>query len=287
MLFANWLNQPNDLNVSSPILVFLHGFLGNADDFTNIAQRLPFPALGIDLPGHGQSASIACQTMKSACILLNQTLNKKLGTFNNTARALSPVILIGYSLGARLALYWGITHLIRSRHAFNSTYQIERVILENGHTGLSHYSQRKIRYQTDCHWASRLRTESLEHVLKDWYQQSIFANLTPTERAIQLKSKSQQQGASVAQMLCATSLAKQPNLLPLAQRFADKFVYISGEYDAKFQQIAKASRLTNYVIQGAGHNTHSQQPERYIACLEQILSESSTRHRFTQAMNAN
>ena len=79
---------------SSAPFVFLHGFLGNHNDWKPIADKLPFHAIALDLPGHGNSPFT-----EDFCAALLQTLAD-----------LPPFHLIGYSMGGRLAAQFAAKH---------------------------------------------------------------------------------------------------------------------------------------------------------------------------------
>ena len=80
-------------------LVCLHGFTGTLATFAAVfPSQTPYNVLGIDLPGHGATASLVAPeryTMKQVChdlAELTESLN------------LPCFCLLGYSMGARTAL---------------------------------------------------------------------------------------------------------------------------------------------------------------------------------------
>ena len=80
-------------------MVFLHGLLGSQQDWQavlTILQNFPqIRPLTIDLPLHGKSVQTHCHSFEQARALLHQTLSQLIQ---------EPFILVGYSLGGRLAL---------------------------------------------------------------------------------------------------------------------------------------------------------------------------------------
>lgn len=96
---------------SSPTLLFLHGFLGTGRDWLPIMKALSssFRCIAVDLPGHGltdvlnqhQNTGDMSISMKVVSDALLNLLDKLM---------LTCVVPIGYSMGARIALYLSIHH---------------------------------------------------------------------------------------------------------------------------------------------------------------------------------
>jgi 2-succinyl-6-hydroxy-2,4-cyclohexadiene-1-carboxylate synthase len=159
--------------VSKPTLVFLHGFLGSANDWSALIEQLPdCDCIAFDLPGHGDAREQRLNRMIDFPHWLNQQLQQ---------RDISNYHLLGYSLGGRLALQFAATQ----------PTGLQSLLLENAHPGLSSVAERKIRASADARWARRFYREPLADMLTDWYQQPVFADLNPTERA-QLFASEQQ-----------------------------------------------------------------------------------------------
>ncbi|RXY03527.1 2-succinyl-6-hydroxy-2,4-cyclohexadiene-1-carboxylate synthase, partial [Klebsiella pneumoniae] len=121
-------------------------------------------------------------------------------------------------------------------------------------------------------WAERFRREPLEQVFADWYQQPVFASLNAAQRESLVALRSRNNGATLAAMLQATSLAAQADLLASLQARDFPFHYLCGEHDAKFRAIAQTLAADLHLIHHAGHNAHRDNPAAVIACLAQILA---------------
>lgn len=250
MLAHQW-HRENGLPV-----VFLHGLLGSQQDWAEVLARLSayseLRPLTLDLPFHGASCHISCQHLDEAYQLLQQTLQQLLGN--------QPFWLVGYSLGGRLALYY----------ALNSTAaNLQGVILEGVNIGLVSVEEKQQRWQHDRRWAARFRHEPITEVLADWYQQPVFAHLTDSERRALVGLRAKNRGENIAKMLEATSLAKQPWLLPPQDA---RITFLVGEQDPKFRHLAEQYCLTHHLIPHAGHNSHRENPAAFvkqmIACLQ-------------------
>jgi len=246
----------------NPTLVFLHGFLGNCLDWYSTIEQLKtdFHCVSIDLPGHGNSVAIDlalnkgfdnCHQLIKFC--LNE-LNIQSFTF------------VGYSLGGRIALDYA-----RSQH----DPRLKHLILESTHIGLDNDTEQKQRYQSDLIWAECFATQSIEDSLYDWYDQTIFDDLTDTEKGMLIETREDNYGVYLANMLLATSLSH--------QQCAKKFLtgtnlpisYCYGEKDSKFKKIAASlphrKNLAVQEFEGLGHNTHIKKPIVYANNIKNLL----------------
>lgn len=237
-----------------PWLVFLHGFSGDRDEWRTVGESFPaWPRLYLALPGHGGSADIAVDGFTGVSELLQATLN----SYN-----ILDYWLIGYSLGGRVAMNF----------ACQPRAGLRGLIVEGGHPGLQDEASRQARLINDSAWAERFRREPLAQVFADWYQQPVFASLNAAQRASLVALRRRNNGATLAVMLEATSLARQADLRPSLQARDFPFHYLCGERDAKFRAIAQALAADTHIIHHAGHNAHRDNPAAVIACLAQILA---------------
>nr|WP_207190208.1 2-succinyl-6-hydroxy-2,4-cyclohexadiene-1-carboxylate synthase [Klebsiella aerogenes] len=235
-------------------MVFLHGFSGDRDEWRTVGEAFPaWPRLYLDLPGHGGSADIAVDGFTGVSELLQATLN----SYN-----ILDYWLVGYSLGGRVAMNF----------ACQPRAGLRGLIVEGGHPGLQDEASRQARLINDSAWAERFRREPLAQVFADWYQQPVFASLNEAQRASLVALRRRNNGATLAAMLEATSLAQQADLRPSLQARDFPFHYLCGERDAKFRAIAQALAADTHIIHHAGHNAHRDNPEAVIACLAQILA---------------
>ncbi|EHP6453726.1 2-succinyl-6-hydroxy-2,4-cyclohexadiene-1-carboxylate synthase, partial [Escherichia coli] len=111
----------------------------------------------------------------------------------------------------------------------------------------------------------------LTAVFADWYQQPVFASLNDEQRRELVALRSNNNGATLAAMLEATSLAVQPDLRANLSARTFAFYYLCGERDSKFRALAAELAAECHVIPRAGHNAHRENPAGVIASLAQIL----------------
>lgn len=236
-----------------PWLVFLHGFSGDRREWqTAGAAFTDYPRLYIDLPGHGASATLRVSGFSEMSQLLNATLSYY---------QVENYWLIGYSLGARIAMY----------HACYFPAGLCGLVAEAGHPGLTRPVMRAERRINDQRWARRFCDEPLDRVFTDWYQQPVFASLDARQRTALITLRSHNEGNALGSMLKATSLAEQPDLREALAACQFPFHYLCGEHDDKFRALAKEIMASCHLIAHAGHNAHQENPAGVIAALAQIL----------------
>ncbi|MEQ4469864.1 2-succinyl-6-hydroxy-2,4-cyclohexadiene-1-carboxylate synthase [Enterobacter asburiae] len=236
-----------------PWLVFLHGFSGDRREWQRVGEGLSdYPRLYLDLPGHGGSRNLGVTGFDEMSALLTRTLL----SYN-----ILKFWLIGYSLGGRIAMF----------HACQQPKGLQGVMVEGGQPGLQDADARNARLASDRRWATRFRTEPLDKVFADWYQQPVFASLTDAQREALITLRSQNNGETLAMMLEATSLAVQPDLRAALSARDFSFDYLYGERDEKFAALAAEMNAVRHAIPNAGHNAHRENPDAVIASLAQIL----------------
>ena len=245
--------QANKDQADAPWLVFLHGFSGDCREWQPVGEQFAdCSRLYIDLPGHGGSADIHVSGFDDVSELLRNTLF----SYN-----ILNYWLVGYSLGGRVAMM----------AACQGMSGLCGLVVEGGHPGLQNAEQRAERQRSDRQWAQRFCTEPLTAVFADWYQQPVFASLNDDQRRELVALRSNNNGATLAAMLEATSLAVQPDLRANLSARTFAFYYLCGERDSKFRALAAELAADCHVIPRAGHNAHRENPAGVIASLAQIL----------------
>lgn len=264
----------------SPRLVLLHGLLGSAQDWQPLLQALPASlrqqALALDLPGHRSVAGPAVDFAHWPAWLDQRLKTHQVGDF----------ILLGYSLGGRLALHYSATTSAATSAISQSVVaatpanrpRLCGLIVESGHPGLAGIDERRLRARQDARWVRRFWREPFTEVLADWYQQPVFAELDTAQRQQLIALRGQQNGRAIARMLAATSLARQPDHRAWLADSALPMLWLSGTRDQKFSALAcqlarDCPRLAADPIAHAGHNVHRDAPEAMAARLQAWLRQ--------------
>lgn len=232
-------------------IVAIHGFTGQGADFDPLRALLP-PSIDLttpDLPGHGSRAATRD--------LADYSLAAHLDLI--TASARSPQItLVGYSLGARLALHWAIAHPER----------VSRLILIGGSPGLATPEAREERCLGDATLATFIRTQGLNAFFKYWHNQTFFQPMLklPAERlAPILQRRSQNNPEGLALSLENVGTGTLPSLWHRLKELRCPVDLVTGELDPKFSRIAcemgaHLPKVRLSVIEEAGHAVHLEKP---------------------------
>ncbi|MGF1755172.1 2-succinyl-6-hydroxy-2,4-cyclohexadiene-1-carboxylate synthase [Vibrio makurazakiensis] len=245
----------------APLLVFLHGLLGTGEDWKECADLLPnFHKIMIDLPGHGESRFVDTEGFDESCKMIKRTVEQQMSLLNLSAQ--HPVIVVGYSLGGRLAMY-------SLAHGYFDSLNLIKLVVEAGNFGLETEEEKAQRLVNDTKWAIRFAQHPIDEVLSDWYQQSVFSSLNHEQRQTLVLKRSGNLGVSVANMLLSTSLAKQPDLRATLNAYQHLIHYVCGKKDQKFIDLATLSGFEFSEVDFAGHNVHFEQPEQFSDVIKQ------------------
>jgi len=246
-------------------LVFLHGFMGSADDWAEISQSLvdDYYCFAFDLPGHGKTKVISNDDYlieNCASKIIEWTDNNINGKFN----------LCGYSMGGRLALYIAV----------NYPDKINRVIVESASPGLKTEEEKQKRIQVDSLRAKRLLMEPLDQFLDDWYELPLFGtiNKKSDEYKNMIIRRLKNNPKSLAKSLIYMGIGNQPSLWNHLDKIKSRLLLLVGEKDNKFKIIAdeiarQCVKAQIKIVQDAGHTVHMNNKIKYIDTLRRFLKE--------------
>jgi 2-succinyl-6-hydroxy-2,4-cyclohexadiene-1-carboxylate synthase len=245
-----------------PIL-FLHGFMGDRQDFASITTALtpPFRCLSLDLPGHGKTivigdeAGYGMSRIAQAIIALLDQLN------------IPQCFLVGYSMGGRLALYLTI----------HFPERFIKVVLESASPGLLTEGERRQRVVRDGQLAEVLETGDFAEFLRDWYGQPLFERMIQLPQFQQMCDRRlQNQPAELAKSLRNLGIGSQPSLWEALAQNQVPLLLLAGEFDQKFIQInremqARCEVAQLQIVAGCGHNIHFEQGQNFVERLRDFL----------------
>ena len=245
-------------------MLFLHGFMGRAEDWSDVRAGLARRLFCItpDLPGHGASLGMPPDryTMEGAARSVLDVLD---GTGVDRAT------VVGYSMGGRLALYLALRHPDRCAGLF----------LESASPGLEDATERAARRLADEKKAARLESGDFDEFLRDWYRQPLFASLAHDEGLLRrtIGDRLRNDPAELAKSLRGMGTGSQPSLWEELPGLRVPALAVAGGLDAKFVEIShrmasRASRMRATVVPGAGHNVHAEAAAAYLSSLETFLS---------------
>lgn len=176
----------------------------------------------------------------------------------------APGILMGYSMGGRLAL-----HTLIDRPA-----QWKAAIIVSAHPGLSEVKEREKRRTRDQQWAQRFAQEEWTSLIKAWNQQEIFAQDTYCFE----RREVDYQREKLVQCLTQGSLSQQENLRQKIQQLNVPILWITGGKDLIHRALAKtvsfSHPLSQWVnIAHAGHRVPWSQSQVFIDLINKFLNK--------------
>jgi 2-succinyl-6-hydroxy-2,4-cyclohexadiene-1-carboxylate synthase len=167
-------------------------------------------------------------------------------------------VVIGYSLGARVAL-----GLVAGGH-------VARGVLVSVNPGIAD-PERAPRRAGDAVWAERLRRHGLADFLDAWQAQPLFATQAraPADRrAARRTRRLALDPEQLAQSLEAMGLAEMPDYRALVD---DRVALIAGADDAKYVAIARALPARLEVLAASGHDPTLEQPAALAAAIARAV----------------
>ena len=259
MMLSATISGPPD----APAVLLLHGFLGAASDWDEVAAALAdgFRCIAVDLPGHGESVGLGDEAY----------------TFEGTLAALADTLdglgvarcrVVGYSMGARLAL--GL--------ALRMPERVARLVLESGSPGLKTDEERAARRILDEERARRIEAD-FERFVGEWYRMDLFTSLKhhPALRAALVAKRRRNLPAEVARSLRGAGTGRQPSLWADIERLAVPTLAVAGGRDRKYADLAFAMAVAGPpvmpVVVPAGHIVHAERPDLFTALVRDFFRE--------------
>jgi 2-succinyl-6-hydroxy-2,4-cyclohexadiene-1-carboxylate synthase len=243
---------------SGPTLVMLHGFTGSATGWGSHLDTLAaygLRVIALDLPGHGQSDA-PDDPRRYAIEYCQQDI---LAALHELGVSQGEAILLGYSMGGRIALYSAFSGFFRA------------LILESASPGLEDPAEREQRRISDEALAASIEREGVQAFVDRWEKLPLFASqstLPPEAREAIRRQRLHNRASGLAQSLRGAGTGVQPPLHARLPTLRMPALLIAGELDTKFTAIARSmaralpqSQLC--IVPGAGHAVHLERPEEF------------------------
>ena len=250
-------------------LLLLHGFMGRGSSWGAHAAALAreFRVVVVDLPGHGRSETPSdparASVERSADDLAE--LLARVGC--------APAHVLGYSLGARIALRLAATH----------PAVVRRLVLESPSAGIASETERAARRAADAERAARLERDGIEAFVAEWEREPVLASLRdlPAARAERLRAERRRNRP--AGLAASLRGAGQGSMEPLHARLGAiraPTLVIAGALDttgrARAESVAAGiPRAKLEMIAGAGHRPDLESPAVFRSLVMSFLKESS------------
>ena len=219
----------------------LHGFLGRPSDW----DILPFRHHAPDL-FEGPEASMTLQA---------ERLNRD---------AVDGDVLIGYSMGGRLALH---ALLAAARPRYSAA-----VIISTG-LGIQDAELRRDRWLRDVRWSERFLADDWTSVVSDWNAQPLFSG-----HALP-RPEQEFDRAALSRVIRDWSPAEHGDLGPQLERLDLPILWIAGERDEAYAAIARRVSsshpgiISNWIAPNAGHRVPWDATDAFVAHVLDFLAE--------------
>jgi len=242
-------------------LVFLHGFIGSMENWSEIVSHFDVPTILIDLPGHGQSH------FKDISNYSFTDWNEDF-KFMLSQLEIDTINLCGYSMGGRLALSFACEY----------HQSVNRLILESSTSGSRDESEQRNRVKEDQLNCVKIMNDYPAFV-KDWLDNQLFINQKDrnlngwkAQQEIRLGQDVEQLSLSL-KFLCT---GKMKSLWSKIKALQSSVMLITGSEDSKYCRIATEClqvipdcKWVN--ISNCGHNIHLEQSTQFIDSIKSFL----------------
>ncbi|XP_004237229.1 protein PHYLLO, chloroplastic isoform X1 [Solanum lycopersicum] len=262
----------------SSVVVFLHGFLGTGGDWISVMKSISGSArcIAVDLPGHGRSKLLGQDFDLEEPGLSIMAFAKILQQLFDSLQC-QKVVLVGYSMGARISLYM----------ALRCNYKVAGAVIISGSPGLIDEEARKVRRAKDDFFACSFAASGLEPFLDAWYSGDLWNSLRAHPHFNEILASRLQHCdlKNLGRVLADLSVGRQPPLWEDLKSCRVPLQLIVGEKDVKFKNIAQqmcdtmcqSTETTNIPeiveIPYSGHAAHIENPLTVISAISQFIRE--------------
>lgn len=223
----------------APRLVFLHGFTGSSRSFDPLRWRDAQAPL---LTGHGPTPDLSSQSFVEEVQRVARLVD----------RGASAVRLLGYSMGARVALGLALEH----------PRLVSRLTLIGVNPGLATESEREGRLAWEARWQDVLEVDGLAVFEHKWRALPLFASqarLSSEVREAQRAERLSHTAWGLSHALTVLGLGSMPNLWPRLGELRCPVDLLVGDQDTKFLGIARdiqghVPHAELISLSGVGHN---------------------------------
>lgn len=211
------------------MITYIHGFLGSPNDWKLLSSLLSIPHAALPI--------------------------EDLHTLSE------PSILVGYSMGGRLALDLAV----RSPHL------IQKLIILSAHPGIERDEERHTRLQRDQQWAQMIDAQGLPAFLQAWYEQPLFRSFKESPAFPDIfRERLKQDPEKVKALLLKYSPGIMPSHWSAIEKFSFPTLFLFGDRDIRYQLVRDKllkRGISTKLIPNSGHAIHLENP---VACAEKI-----------------
>jgi 2-succinyl-6-hydroxy-2,4-cyclohexadiene-1-carboxylate synthase len=233
-------------------VVLIHGFMGSAADFGDLVEVLgdEHHCVRVDLPGHGDQplgdAELSLPDLADA--LRTEILDE-----------LDQPVLVGYSMGGRLALQTALDH----------PDAVDKLVLVSTSPGIPDEDARRERRAKDRERAAELR-QDYPAFLDRWYRLPIFGELGQHSNfEAMLARRLQNDREAMARVIVELSPGRQPSNWHRLDDL-DATTWLVGADDPKYAALGARLHGVGHDVGIAEHAAHALHVERPNWLAEQL-----------------
>jgi 2-succinyl-6-hydroxy-2,4-cyclohexadiene-1-carboxylate synthase len=260
------LNKPSSSTTDYTTLVLLHGFTGSALTWQPSLGELATPSsmessvhplhiIALDMLGHGRSEAPFDPSRYS----IENCQQDILAALQQLDVPAHKAILLGYSMGGRIALYTALSGYFRA------------LILESASPGIADPTERAQRRRSDNELADRIEQEGIASFVDYWEHLPLFASQQKLPAEVLTAQRTQRLTNNIrglANSLRGIGTGVQPPLYENLPSLALPTLLITGDLDDKYTAIAQQMAITMpdahlSIVSNAGHTVHLEQPAQF------------------------
>jgi 2-succinyl-6-hydroxy-2,4-cyclohexadiene-1-carboxylate synthase len=228
----------------APNLVLLHGFTQTGASWSEVMAALPerYRPLAPDIRGHGAASGVRPVSLPGVIA-------------DVSAAATKPFVLVGYSMGGRLALHVALALPARVR----------RLVLIGASPGLADPAARLERCAADERLADEVEAMTITGFAERWARTPVLAGQPPAVLAAAHADRLRNTPGGLAAALRGLGTGALPSLWERLGKLEVPVDLVVGGRDEKFRAIAgemahglPAARV--HVVPGVGHAVHLEAP---------------------------
>ena len=249
-------------------LLLLHGFTGSARMWSLQVEAwsADHRVIAPDLLGHAGSdapaepAAYALERQATSLVDLLALLEAE------------PATIVGYSMGARLALVLALEH----------PRSVAQLVLESPSAGIADATERAARREADERLALEIERDGTDAFVERWESLPIFASHAGLPADLESHQRAERRRHTATGLAASLRGAGQGVMSPLHDRLAlitSPTLVVAGALDAVGADRARvvAERIPDArleVVDGAGHTPHLERPDTFERIIDEFLTSS-------------
>lgn len=250
-----------------PAVLLLHGFTGSKADWTTVLEALAgaYRVIAVDLPGHGESGAPE-DVARYGMAAVTEDLGALLDHLE-----VEGAHMIGYSMGARLALFMALVQPSRWRS----------LLLESGSPGLETEAERAERRGQDEALAQFIEREGVAAFVERWERLPLFAtqlSLPEEVKEEHREGRLSNRPEGLAGSLRGMGTGTQPSLWERLEDLTVPTLVVVGELDEKFvvigrEMLQRMPQALLTAVPQTGHTVHLERPDVFATLVQHWLAQ--------------